>query len=43
LTGLFGPPVLWVLAKVEGKLDPAKLRVGLARRRQRVLGARLTK
>lgn len=43
LTGLFAPPLLWVLARVEGNLDPTKLRVGLARRRQRELGARLSK
>jgi rod shape-determining protein MreD len=38
LTGLFGPPVLWILARVDGRLDPARLRVGLARRRPRPLG-----
>jgi rod shape-determining protein MreD len=38
LTGLFGPPVLFMLARVDGKLDPARLRVGLARRRQNSLG-----
>lgn len=38
LTGLFGPPVLWLLARIDGRLDPARLRVGLARRRPRTLG-----
>ncbi|HXU83077.1 MAG TPA: rod shape-determining protein MreD [Polyangia bacterium] len=38
LTGLFGPPVLWLLARVDGRLDPARLRVGLARRKPRTLG-----
>jgi hypothetical protein len=38
LTGLFGPLVLWLLARVDGRLDPARLRVGLARRRPRTLG-----
>jgi rod shape-determining protein MreD len=38
LTGLFGPPVLWLLARIEGRLDPARMRVGLARRRPRSLG-----
>lgn len=38
LTGLFGPPVMWLLARVEGRLDPDRLRVGLARRRPRTLG-----
>lgn len=37
LTGLFAPPVLWLLRQLEGRLDPARLRVGLARRRRRVL------
>lgn len=37
LTGLFGPPVLWVLRQLEGRLDPTRLRVGLARRRRRSL------
>jgi len=37
LTGLFGPLVLWLLARVDGRLDPARLRVGLARRRSRAL------
>jgi rod shape-determining protein MreD len=38
LTGLFAPPVMWLLARVDGRLDPARLRVGLARRRPRTLG-----
>ena len=38
LTGLFGPPVMWLLTRVDGRLDPARLRVGLARRRPRTLG-----
>jgi len=38
LTALFGPPVLWLLARLDGRLDPALLRVGLARRRARALG-----
>ncbi|MCG5054428.1 MAG: rod shape-determining protein MreD [Myxococcales bacterium] len=37
LTGLFAPPVLWMLRQLEGRLDPARLRVGLARRRRRSL------
>lgn len=37
LTGLFGPPLLWMLRQLEGRLDPARLRVGLARRRRRSL------
>jgi rod shape-determining protein MreD len=41
LTGVFGPFVLWLLDKVDGRLDPARLRVGLARRRPRVLGGGL--
>ena len=31
-------PVLWLLARLDGRLDPALLRVGLARRRARALG-----
>jgi rod shape-determining protein MreD len=38
LTGLFAPPVLWLLARIDGRLDPARLRVGLSRRRPRTLG-----
>jgi rod shape-determining protein MreD len=38
LTAAFGPPVLWLLARLDGRLDPALLRVGLARRRARALG-----
>jgi rod shape-determining protein MreD len=38
LTGVFAPPVLWMLRQIEGRLDPARLRVGLARRRRRSLG-----
>jgi rod shape-determining protein MreD len=38
LTAVFGPPVLWLLARLDGRLDPALLRVGLARRRARALG-----
>lgn len=38
LTGLFGPPVMFLLERVDGRLDPARLRVGLARRRPRTLG-----
>ena len=37
LTAVFGPPVLWLLARIEGRLDPARLRVGLSRRRPRAL------
>lgn len=37
LTGLFAPPLLWMLRQLEGRLDPARLRVGLARRRKRSL------
>lgn len=38
LTAVFGPPVLWLLGRLDGRLDPALLRVGLARRRARALG-----
>jgi rod shape-determining protein MreD len=38
LTAAFGPPVLWLLSRLDGRLDPALLRVGLARRRARALG-----
>ncbi len=38
LTGFFGPPVLWLLARLDGRLDPARLRVGLSRRRARPIG-----
>ena len=38
LTAGFGPPVMWLLARLDGRLDPALLRVGLARRRARALG-----
>jgi rod shape-determining protein MreD len=38
LTGILAPPVLWLFTRVEGRLDPARLRVGLARRRPRTLG-----
>jgi rod shape-determining protein MreD len=41
LTGLCGPPVLWLLARVEGRLDPERLRVGLTRRRRPTLGGGL--
>jgi len=34
LTGVLGPPVLWLLGRVDGRLDPERLRVGLARRRR---------
>jgi rod shape-determining protein MreD len=34
LTGLCGPPVLWLLARVDGRVDPERLRVGLTRRRR---------
>lgn len=37
MTGLFAPLVLWLLQKLDGRLDPARLRVGLARRRSRRL------
>lgn len=37
LTAVFGPPVLWLLARLDGRLDPARLRVGLSRRRPRAL------
>ena len=37
LTAIFAPPLLWLLSHVEGRLDPARLRVGLARRRRRTL------
>jgi rod shape-determining protein MreD len=38
LTAALGPPVLWLLSRLDGRLDPALLRVGLARRRARALG-----
>jgi rod shape-determining protein MreD len=38
LTGALAPPVVWLFTRVEGRLDPARLRVGLARRRPRTLG-----
>jgi len=37
ITAVAGPPVLWLLARLDGRLDPALLRVGLARRRARAL------
>ncbi len=37
LTAVFAPLVLWLLARVDGKLDPARMRVGLQRRRSRAL------
>jgi len=37
LTAVFGPPVLWLLGRLDGRLDPALLRVGLSRRRARAL------
>jgi len=39
LTAVVGPPVLWLLTRLDGRLDPALLRVGLARRRARALGS----
>jgi len=30
--------VLWLLGRLDGRLDPALLRVGLSRRRARALG-----
>jgi rod shape-determining protein MreD len=41
LTAVFAPPVLWLLARVDGRLDPARLRVGLQRRRSRITGTNL--
>jgi rod shape-determining protein MreD len=41
LTGVFAPLVLWLLARIDGRLDPARLRVGMQRRRPRVLGTGL--
>ena len=41
LTAAFGPPVLWLLGRLDGRLDPALLRVGLSRRRARALGSGL--
>jgi hypothetical protein len=38
LTGMFGPPVLWMLARVDGRLDPARMRVGLARKPRTIGG-----
>jgi len=37
LTALFAPPLLWLMHTINGRLDPARLRVGLARRRRRTL------
>lgn len=37
LTALCAPGVLWFLRRVDGRLDPARLRVGVARRRARRL------
>jgi rod shape-determining protein MreD len=37
VTALAGPPTLWLLERLDGRLDPARLRVGLARRRNRPL------
>lgn len=37
LTGLFAAPVLGLLSQIDGRLDPARLRVGLRRRRPRAL------
>jgi rod shape-determining protein MreD len=42
LTGLVGPPVLWLLARVDGRSDPERLRVGLTRRRRPTLGRGLS-
>jgi hypothetical protein len=39
LTGLFGPIVLWLLERLDGRLDPARLRVGLSRRRPKPIGS----
>jgi rod shape-determining protein MreD len=42
MTGLIGTPVLWLLARVEGRVDPERLRVGLTRRRRGPLGGGLS-
>lgn len=39
LTGIFAPLVLWLLERLDGRLDPARLRVGLSRRRPRPMGS----
>jgi rod shape-determining protein MreD len=39
LTGVFGPFVLWLLERLDGRLDPARLRVGLSRRRAKPIGS----
>jgi rod shape-determining protein MreD len=39
LSGLFGPIVLWLLERLDGRLDPARLRVGLSRRRPKPIGS----
>jgi rod shape-determining protein MreD len=39
LTAIFAPLVLWLLERLDGRLDPARLRVGLSRRRARPLGS----
>jgi hypothetical protein len=42
LTALFAPPLLWLLGRVDGRLDPARLRVGVGRRRTHTLGGGLS-
>jgi rod shape-determining protein MreD len=39
LTGVVGPIVLWLLERLDGRLDPARLRVGLSRRRPKPIGS----
>lgn len=43
LTGVFAPLVLWLLARINGRLDPERARVGLARRRSRIIGSNLSR
>jgi hypothetical protein len=36
---VLAPFVLWLLERLDGRLDPARLRVGLSRRRPRPVGS----
>jgi rod shape-determining protein MreD len=41
LTAVIAPPILWLLARVDGRLDRAQMRVGVSRRHSSVIGSRL--
>lgn len=41
LTALVAPPVLWLLGRLDGRLDPTRMRVGVHRRRASTLGSGL--